>query len=459
MLLNRLTKFFTSLRLTVVLLAFAIVLIWVGTVAQADEGLYQAQTRYFKQWIVVGANMFGHHIPLLWPGGYLIGSMLLINLVAAHIARFQITWKKLGIHLAHGGIILLLVGQLATDMFSRETQLRLSEGQTKSYVESPSNYELIFSASADASHNQEIAIPVRLLAKAGEISNPQLPFSLRVKSCWHNSEPLFRAPMMKNGPPLTTNGVAVNFDFRQLADTKTMDDKNVPTALIEIIGPNGSLGDWVVSDWTADAAMIGAVAKGYEQMGASMAQTIVSHLTQPQAVTMNGKKFNFFIRPERSYLPFSLTLLKATHSVYVGTVSSGEPEGIPKDFRSRVRLDNPQTGEHREVEIFMNNPLRYAGLTFYQYQMDAGDAGDISRLEGRVASSVLQVVHNPSWLTPYIGCILVAFGLVIQFMMHLTKFVSRRKPAAGTATAVGPVVKPLKTARVEKRALQETVHK
>src|SRR5215469_15477327 len=124
MMLDRVTKFFTSLRLTVVLLAFAIILVWVGTVAQADEGLYQAQTRYFKQWIVLGASMFGHHIPLVLPGGYLIGSLLLVNLIAAHISRFQFTWKKLGIHVAHGGIILLLVGQLATDMFSRETRIR-----------------------------------------------------------------------------------------------------------------------------------------------------------------------------------------------------------------------------------------------------------------------------------------------------------------------------------------------
>src|SRR5579864_3632355 len=103
MLLKRLTKFFISLRLTVVLLAFAIILVWVGTVAQADEGLYQAQTRYFKQWVVQGASMFGHHVPLILPGGYLIGTLLLVNLLAAHISRFQFGWKKLGIHIAHGG--------------------------------------------------------------------------------------------------------------------------------------------------------------------------------------------------------------------------------------------------------------------------------------------------------------------------------------------------------------------
>src|ERR1700743_1555170 len=135
MLLKRVLKFFTSLRLNVVLLAFAIILVWVGTVAQADEGLYQAQTRYFKQWIVIGASMFGHHIPLILPGGYLLGTTLLVNLIAAHIARFKLTWKKLGIHVAHAGIILLLVGQLATDLLSRETMLRFSEGETKNYSE------------------------------------------------------------------------------------------------------------------------------------------------------------------------------------------------------------------------------------------------------------------------------------------------------------------------------------
>jgi hypothetical protein len=89
-----------------------------------------------------------------------------------------------------------------------------------------------------------------------------------------------------------------------------------------------------------------------------------------------------------------------------------------------VRLQNPQTGENREVEIYMNAPLRYAGLTFYQYQMDAGEA---AAQAGRAPSSVLQVVRNPAWLTPYLGCALVAAGLVTQFMFHLVGFISKRK--------------------------------
>ena len=125
------------------------------------------------------------------------------------------------------------------------------------------------------------------------------------------------------------------------------------------------------------------------------------------------------LRPARVYEPYSLTLLKATHSIYRGT-------DIPKDFRSRVRLENSRTGESREVEIFMNSPLRYGGQTFYQYQMAAGE---LARRAGQVPSSTLQVVRNPSWLTPYAGCIMVAAGLVTQFMIHLVGFVSRRKTA------------------------------
>src|SRR5258706_9075440 len=119
--LPRLWKILTSLRLTVTCLAFGIVLIWVGTVAQADEGLYQAQARYFKHWYVWGATLFGHRVPLLLPGGYLLGTVLLANLIAAHIKRFKFTQKQVGINLTHFGVILLLVGQLTTDMLSRES--------------------------------------------------------------------------------------------------------------------------------------------------------------------------------------------------------------------------------------------------------------------------------------------------------------------------------------------------
>jgi hypothetical protein len=411
-------KFFVSLRLTVVLLAFAILLVFIGTLAQVDEGLYNAQARYFRQWLIFGLDVFGHRIPLLLPGGYLIGTLLLINLLSAHIYRFQLSVKKIGIQLAHSGVILLLVGQLATDMLAHESQMHLLEGETKAYAESPRNNELAFTSDSASGGEEVVAIPGRLLERGVELQNGNLPFTIRVKSYWENSEANFRAPMMKNGPPLTTNGVGANFDFQPSDETKSMEEKNVPTALIEIIGANGSLGDWVISGWTSDDEMVEALRQNYEQqLGAAMTSKIIAQLTQPQTIEAGGKKYTFALRPERVYLPFSLQLLKATHTVYEGT-------DIPKDFRSRVELRNPGTGEDRAVEISMNHPLRYAGLTFFQYQMDAGEA---ARQAGRAPSSVLQVVRNPGWLTPYIGCAMVALGLVIQFMYHLVGFLTKRK--------------------------------
>jgi cytochrome c biogenesis protein ResB len=132
---------------------------------------------------------------------------------------------------------------------------------------------------------------------------------------------------------------------------------------------------------------------------------------------VNGTNFTFALRPERNVFPFSLTLLKATHAIYEGS-------DIPKDFRSRVQLQNPLTGENREVEISMNHPLRYDGLTFYQQQMTASETTEQA---GLAPWSLLQVVHNPSWMTPYLGCGLVAAGLVIQFMFHLVGFIAKKR--------------------------------
>jgi hypothetical protein len=413
MLIKKITSVFTSLKLTCVLLACAIVVVFVGTLAQVDDGLYAAQAHYFRQWIIVGAHLFGRQLPFLFPGGYLIGVLLLVNLVCAHIYRFQLTTKKIGIQLAHAGVILLLVGQLATDMLAREMQMHFTEGETKSYSESATDYELIFSDG-----DQVTAIPQRLLQQGGELKIDSLPFSIVVKSFWKNSDVNFRAPFVKNTPPIASNGVALDFDFFQKPEVKTTDEKNVPTAIIELKASSISLGDWAVSDWSGDEAMIGAVQNSYaQQAGPDMAHTIATRLAAPQSVVINGKTITFVMRPTRIYQPFSLTLLKATHTDYPGT-------DIPKDFRSRVELENSKTGEKREVEISMNHPLRYAGLTFYQYQMSAGEMVERA---GQTPSSVLSVVHNPSWLTPYIGCAMVGAGLLIQFLTHLVKFVSKPK--------------------------------
>lgn len=114
------------------------------------------------------------------------------------------------------------------------------------------------------------------------------------------------------------------------------------------------------------------------------------------------------MRPQRTYQPYSLTLVKFSHDIYPGT-------DIPKNFSSRIRINPPDGSPEREVLIYMNNPLRYAGLTYYQQGYDNNDK-----------TTILEVVRNPSWLAPYIACGAITLGLVIQFLIHLSGFARRR---------------------------------
>src|SRR5579872_3927892 len=186
MALDRIVKFFTSLRLTVVLLCAGLLLIFVGTLAQVHEGLYQAQVRYFKSWLVWRPTIGDATWPVALPGGYLIGTLLLVNLLAAHIKRFKLTTKKIGIHLIHGGLILLLLGQLLTDAFSHESAMKLREGGSKYYSEDFRADELAVVDTSDPKSDSVVSIPESLLSRGGEIRDPALPVTLRVRDYWPN---------------------------------------------------------------------------------------------------------------------------------------------------------------------------------------------------------------------------------------------------------------------------------
>jgi len=192
------------------------------------------------------------------------------------------------------------------------------------------------------------------------------------------------------GPPPATKGFGPELEIENEPRVTSMDFRDVPTGVIELSAGQALLGSWVVSEY----------------------------FTQPQTVTFENKSYQLILRPKRVYRPYSIQLVKFTHAVYKGTET-------PKDFASLIRLRRPDTGEDREVRIYMNNPLRYAGETYYQQSFDKDDHG-----------TVLQVVRNPSWLTPYFSCILVGAGLLVQFMSHLIAFARR---TAAKAKAAGPI--------------------
>jgi cytochrome c biogenesis factor len=134
------------------------VLVFVGTLDQVHIGVYEAENRYFKS-LFLFFTLPGTQLRIPWfPGGYIVGTLLLVNLIAAHIARFKLSWKKVGILLLHSGLILLLVGQLFADIFiDLESQMRLDQGQTKNYSESLYHDELAIIDTSAADADQVIA--------------------------------------------------------------------------------------------------------------------------------------------------------------------------------------------------------------------------------------------------------------------------------------------------------------
>ena len=408
----RLLKPLTSLRLTVTLLALGIALVFFGTLAQTTDGLWLAQTKYFRSWFCT----WSPHTPgWQWlivplPGGYLLGVALLVNLIAAHFVRFRFTAKKSGILLAHFGIILLLVGQLVTDMFAVESQMRLTEGQTKNYSESTLRSELAVLDVTDPKAHKVVVFPEPLLATGAELRHPELPFALKLSTYWENSDLQPRGPR-SGGTPQASQGIAERFTFTQLKATRTMDARNIPAAFVDVLADGASKGTWILSPYASDEAIVVSLSRSFRsQMGEDLGRVLATALSAPQQFQHAGRTYALHLRAERTYHGHSLQLLKFTHEKYIGT-------DTPKDFRSRVRLETPDHRENREVDIYMNNPLRYGGLTYFQASFD--------RVDPRV--TVLQVVRNPGWLTPYFGCGLVGVGLVIQFLIHLVGFLKKQR--------------------------------
>lgn len=375
-------KVLSSLKLTVACLLCSLVIVLVGTVAQVDKGLYQAQELYFRSFVIYWTPKAANFRVPVFPGGYLVGAVLLVNLLAAHYTRFQFSKKKIGIFMVHAGLILLLLGQLLTELLSTESHMRLTEGESRNYSENGRSAELVLIDPSDPKTDDVVAIPEGHLKMGKEIRHERLPFAVKVTAYHPNSRLSRRAPMVATTPPPATQGLGQKIELTPVAKTVKMNERNLPSAVVEVVGPSGSLGTWLVS-------------------------TLLEDL---QDVQVGGKTYKIGMRFERFYKPFQLSLMKFTHEKYRGTE-------IPKNFASRVRVQTPTTGEDREVLIYMNNPLRYGGETFYQSGFDDNDP----------TVTILQVVRNPTWLTPYLACTVAGAGLVVQFLTHLIGFAKRKK--------------------------------
>lgn len=382
--LTRLYYLCSSVRMAVVLLACGLILVFWGTLAQVKLGLYTAQDEFFRSlfiyWKPEGSNL---RIPI-FPGGYLVGGLLLINLFAAHLRYYKSGLKRLGIAMIHLGVVLLLLGQFATDMLSVESHMSIREGEASNYSESSSRWELALVDASEAQDDKVVAVPVSLLAQGKEIAHPELPFAIRPK-VYHLNSMLTESKHASGFEMVQAESAAGRpIWWRSQPKETRMNFRDIPSATIELVPPQGE----------------------------PRAVFVSGYLTNPLRLSIAGRKWELVMRPERYYKPYYLHLIDFRFDRYAGTEKA-------KNFSSRIRLERPETGEKREVTIRMNEPLRYDGKTFFQSSFD----------KNTEQTTILQVVDNPGWLTPYFACVLVAAGMIWQFVVHLTGFAAKRKTA------------------------------
>ena len=159
-----------------------------------------------------------------------------------------------------------------------------------------------------------------------------------------------------------------------------------------------------------------------------------------RTVTVGDKTYHLFLRFKREYKPYTIKLLDVRKDDYVAS-------DTPRNYSSDIQLVDRGSGVDKPVHIKMNDPLRYAGETFYQ-------SGYHPPAARRREATTLQVVHNRGWMIPYVACMIVAIGMVAHFLITVTRFVGRREAeemAAGDVIRAEPAVE-LATRRPQGKA-------
>ena len=402
-----------SVRLTVVLLALGMVLVFVGTLAQSKLGIWVVMEDYFRSiYVLVPVNIFpdllfpsddlrydeGFMIP--FPGGFTILGLLTLNMLAAlylFVMRDiktggRVLVRRLGLYAIHLGMIILFAGEFVTGLYAKEGLMSVTQGGWSDYVEDIRAAELVLVDASGPETDRQIIFSqamVERAANSGEpLTHPDLPVSIRVER-WVGNSSLLR----REGDTTGLRGAALVHRVESVPRAAGIDPAiDFPSAEVTLVSKEGgaSLGTWLVT------AVPDSV-RGQSRMFSAF----------PQPVELEQTTWQLQLRFARRQLAYRIEVDAVTHETYPGTT-------IPRNFASEVRVVDETTKASRTAKVWMNHPLRHGGDTYYQHQMSAAT--------GR---TTFQVVRNIGALLPYIACAIVSAGMLWHFFVSLLSF-SRR---------------------------------
>ncbi len=336
---------------------------------------------------------------ILWQlgKGTLAGLVLLVGCLLV----FQ---RRAGIVLIHAGIGMMMLGELLVGLTAVESRMVIREGETVDYVIDIRNLELAVIDKSQAGRHDVVAVPESRLRGGQIIRHEHLPFDIQVVQFIENSRLQAAGPVAPNP---ATAGVGLQWIAESIRPVSGADPSgavNQPAAYLRLFDKRTA----------AD-------------LGTHLVALVLSSADLPSRVEINGQPCDLYLRFKRSYKPWSLTLLDVRKDDYPGT-------NTPRNYSSDVQLVDADRTVDRETKIWMNNPLRFAGQTFYQ-------SGYFRDPETGFESTTLSVVSNGSWMLPYVACMIVATGLLAHFGTTLMRFLKRRSTGSlpVATTPVNPV--------------------
>jgi len=337
-----------------------IVLLFVGTIAQKDIGLHQAQLRYFSSFII----LLGGFIPV--PGGATTMAVIFVGLLSKLIIKTPLTFKNSGIAITHLGSFLLLSGGLLTGIFSFEGNMVIPEGDTVNFLKDYHKLELAIVDHSPKDHNLTTAFGQGHIEKGKILSHESFPFKIEVLDFCKNCNILPRKGVADD----SLKGFAKRFTLSPGQLSKE-DSENRSGILFKVTGT--------------------------DEDGVYM---IVEFMPVMQSLSVKGKKFIIDIRHKRYRLPFEIELIDFEKKLHAAT-------SMAKSYKSVIRLKDGLLNQRTVVQ--MNEPLRYKGYTFYQSSFIEEDNRQ---------TTIFAVVKNVGRMFPYISSIIICIGLLIHLLLN-----------------------------------------
>ncbi|MBP9853297.1 MAG: cytochrome c biogenesis protein ResB [Candidatus Omnitrophica bacterium] len=357
-------KSIASIKITVVCLLLLFILTFWGTVAQVNQGLYEAQQQFFNSWYFLVFNF------LPFPGAQLVLWVLFINLCAVSITRFVYRWSHIGILVIHLGLLTYFVSAFVTLHMVEESNVTLSEGQGSNVGVAYHYWEVAVWLESKPEFKKVYAFDLKGLKSGEQLSFADLGVEAAVKSYFQNAE-----AYVGNEAQNTIKNVSGIHELRK-SDLNKEPEKNFPGIVIDVTG-QGQKKDSVL---------------------------LFGKESRPTTIEIDGKSVNLQVQRKRYPLPITVILKKFEMEKHPGTE-------IARSYKSYVTIEHG--GAKRDAEIYMNHPYRYKNYTFYQASYSVDASGNMR--------STLAVVRNSGRLLPYISSLLTFTGLAIHFLMMAFK--------------------------------------